>query len=299
MATVSGGGFLFERTSVGGKWYWTVRANNVQGVGQSYQVVDIQTPFGKMTDASIPLPGDVVTAMAESIAEMQSQLSPRVASVTGQPTSYSLTVTEGDPATALTELEFINSGAFGSFMDMSATSSAPWLSPSGPVRGIGKNQTGRISLRVLPQSLLATDSPYTATVYVQDNSPSPNVVPVTVTVTVLPRPTISVASSLVTLTYSLGTQTGESQQLSVTNSGPTGSILSALIAKVQNLSPWLAVSPSSVGPLDSLDSDTIDFTLVPSSVPQIPGTYTEVVAISSRQATISPVNLTVSLTVTA
>lgn len=298
MTTVAGGGFFFERVSVGGTWRWTVRAANIQGAGQSFQVVDILTPFGRMTDASIPLPGDVVISMAESIVEYQQQLAPRLALATGVPSSFAVTVTEGDAPSLVGEVIVVNSGAFGSFMDATATSGSPWLTVSGPVRGLGKNQTGRFTIRVLAQSLLAVGSPHSAVVFLQDGSG--NAIPVSVSVTVLPRPSVAVSSLSVGLSYSISTMVASgAQQLDVSNSGPAGSVLSATVAKVQNCSPWLSVSPLSVGPLASGESSQVTFSVLSAGAPSVPGTYTEIVAVSSRGAGGSPQNVTVTLTVTA
>lgn len=297
MTTVSGGGFSFTKTSVGGVWSWTVRASNIIGAGQSYQVVDIATPFGRMTDASIPLPGDVVLAMAESVTDFQQQLAPHLSLVSGVPSSFSVIVTEGDPASSIGNVSVVNTGAFGSFMDATATPGAPWLTTSGPVRGLGKNQTGSFNIQILPQSLLSSGSPYSAQVLISDDHG--NIVPITVSASVLPKATILASSLAISLSYSLSTSTASgAQQIDVTNSGLSGSVLYAQIAKVQNCSPWLTVSPVSVGPVASGDSAQVTFSVSIPGVPAVPGTYTETVALSSRGATNSPQNVVVTLTVT-
>jgi hypothetical protein len=61
MATeISGTSIEFSLPSVGGTWSWKVRANNLRAVGQLYEVVDVTTPYGPITTAAIPLPGDVI-----------------------------------------------------------------------------------------------------------------------------------------------------------------------------------------------------------------------------------------------
>lgn len=297
--TVSSGGYEFSHDSVGGKWYWTVLASNVRGAGQLYQVSGIRSPFGALAQSAIPIPGDVVLRMADSIQEMQQQLSPLVSLVSPGTTSFSVTVVEGDPATVAAVVPFQNSGAFGSFLTATATPSAAWLKAVPPsVVGLGRSEQSQFTVQVLPATLLATGSPYTGTVNIQDNRQSPTLIPVTVTVTVLPKPSIETSASEVTLTYAIGTATaGSPQTLSVTNDGPSGSKLSVSLAKVQNASPWLSLTPSTLGPLDSGDSSSVTFSVVPGSAPGIVGTYVETVKISSSTASNSPQTVSVKLIV--
>src|ERR1700734_1104089 len=146
---VNSGGFGFSVQSVGGVWNWFVKANNIQGLGQLYQIDNIITPYGKFVDAQIPLPGDVVIAMASSLQEIQQQLAPLVMLLSGTPLSYSVTVTEGDPSTYVATVPFTNAGAFGSFLSSASTSDSSWLTavPSNIV-GIGKNQPAQIKMNV-------------------------------------------------------------------------------------------------------------------------------------------------------
>ena len=299
MSSVAGTGCTFNVSSVGGTWSWTVLANNVQGLGQQYQVVDVMTPYGKFTDVVVPLPGDVVTAMADSISQLQEQLAPRVLLLSGTPSSYSATVTEGDTALSLATVPFVNAGAFGSFLTVTATPDSPWLTAAPPkVSGLGKNQSGQTSIGVLPALMLATASPYVGHVLLQDNNSDE--LPITVNVTVLPRSQIGVSAPAVSLSYAIQSGiSGGAQQSIVSNAGPLGSVLNFTAAKIQNSSPWLAFTPSSDGPLASGDTSIITFSLVPANLPTIPGTYTETVAIASRTASNSPQNITVTLVVTA
>lgn len=297
---VSGGGFEFQVESVHGVWRWLVRANNLQGVGQLYELVNITTPFGSLFQTQIPIPGDVVEAMAQSLHDLQSQLAPLMVLVPPSVTSFNLLVTEGDPDQAIGSVEVQNAGAFGSFMTATSTPSVPWLSASPNfVQGIGKNEKTTFSLSLLTATLLESGSPYSGIVNLQDSRDPPTVIPVTVNVTVLPRPVISVSPSQVSLTYVLSTSTpGGAQAVTVENAGPVGSQLDFTVTKVNNNSPWLAITPLSGGSLASGATDQVTFSVVPGQVPLVPGLLQETVRISSPNASNSPVDVTVQLTVT-
>jgi hypothetical protein len=294
---VSGGGFEFELCSVGGRWVWKVVANNVAGAGQSFFVSDVRTPFGRLSDVDSPIPGDVVASMAESVVQFQQQLAPLL-QLTG-PSSFAVTVTEGDPTLDVGSTPFTNVGAFGSFMNVSATPGSPWLSASPSFfSGVGKNQSAQASLRVNPATLLASGSPYVGVVNLQDNRIPATVFPVQATITVLPRPAIAVDQATVTLTFSLSTQTdGGAQTVVVTNSGPATSLLTYALSKVQNTSSWLQYSPGGDGPVASGDTSSFVLSARSASVPRIAGTYTDTIKVSSVNASNNPVFVTVNLVV--
>lgn len=292
---VSGGGFEFEVMSVGGRWRWKVTANNVIGAGQMFYVSDIQTPFGRLYEVDTPIPGVVVSSMADSLSQFQQQLTPLL-QVIGSST-ISSTVTEGDPITDIGIASFTNAGAFGSFMSVTASPDSPWISsiPS-HIPGIGKNQIRQTSVRVNPGIMLSSASPYSGIVSLQDDRG--NVVSISIGVTVLPKPFISVNLSTIIFTFDLVTQVPSgTQTVIVTNSGPATSILKYSLSKIQNTSPWLVFSPSSGGPISSLDSSSFGLSLLTSSVPRIAGTYTDTIRVSSLNASNSPVNISVQLVV--
>lgn len=299
MATsVSAGGFSFDLDSVGGKWYWTVHANNIQGASQVYRVIDIMSPFGRFSDVELPLPGEVVLAMADTLQQVQQQLAPLLALISS-PNPVNVTVTEGDPSSFISTVVFQNAGAFGSFLTATATPSAPWLQV-GPtiVSGLNKNEQGQFAIKVVPSILLSTGSPYSGNVVLQDNRQPATVITLNFGVIVLPRPAIATNVTQVVLTYSLNLATsGGSQQVIVSNSGPAGSILNATLAKVQNRSPWLQFVPASVGPLASAAFSPVTFSVLSPGVPTTPGTYTETILISSPNASNGNQTVVVSLVV--
>lgn len=297
---VTQGGFTFSVQSVGGAWSWTVQANNIQGAGQLYQFVNITTPYGPLQDATaIPIPADVVTAMADSLIQFQQQLNPMLALVSPAQTSFALNISEGDAGSTVCSIPFQNVGAFGSFMTVTATPNVQWLVAQPPtVTGLGKGGQGQIQVQLVPTTLLAVNSPYVGHVNLQDNRNPSTVIPITVQVNVLPRPQIGLSSTTVTLTYSLSlAAAGGASAVTVTNAGPLGSMLSFSVAKIFNNSPWLAFTPSSGGPLSTGQSSPVTFSVVLSNVPSIPGTYTENVGVLSTNAGNSPAQITVSLVV--
>jgi len=298
---VASGGFTFSQVSTGGTWFWTVTSTNIQGANQLYQVTNIVTPFGNITDAIIPIPGDIIAAMYNSLQQFQQQLAPLLALVSPNPAIFSLTVTEGDSSSTVGSVIIQNIGAFGSFMTATATPDVPWLSASpATIPGIDKNQQARFNISINPATMLAANSPYVGHVNIQDNRTPPTIIPATVNVTVLPRSNILVSPIQINLTWSLSAQVGNgSQQLTVSNNGPAGSQLTFTVAKVQNVSPWLTFSPQSGGPLAQNVSSIITCSLVQLNIPQSPGTYNETLLVSSYSASNNPISVMVTLVVTA
>jgi hypothetical protein len=294
---VGGGSFDFSVPSTGGTWRWSVLANNIQGAGQFYSVTDILTPYGKIIDSAIPLPGNVVLSMAGSIEQVMQQLSAYL-NVVG-PSTFSITVTEGGPQVIIGSSQIQNSGAIGSFLTALASSDSPWLTATpAAISGLGRGQSGLFTLKVNPGILSATDSPYVGHVNLQ-NSQNPAITnPLTVSVIVLPRPFILASPSVINLTFYLITESSNgAEQLVITNDGPVTSTLDFTTAKLQNNSPWLAVTPTTGGPLNSGDYAVITLSLINSNVPRIPGTYTDILRINSYTASNNPVDIPVNLTV--
>lgn len=301
MATeISGTSIEFSQQSVGGVWSWKVRANNFRAAGQLYEVVDVNTPYGPLTTAAIPLPGEVVSAMAGSILDVQAQFAPLM--VLGQSTvTFSIVITEGDPNSEVGTATVYNGGAFGSFMTVTATPSTSWLSASpSSYQNLGKNERATFNLSLLSSSLLASGSPYSGVVNLQDSRTSPTIIPFTVTVTVLPRPLIVSSPSSIGLTFISSTGTpGGSQQLTVTNNGPATSSLDFDVSSLQS-STWLGFTPTFGGPLAVGSSSIITISVIPLRAQGLsPGSYTDTLRITSTNASNSPVDVGVVLTVLA
>lgn len=294
---ISGGGFDYEVNSVGGKWKWRVVANNIANSGQFYYVDAVNTPFGPLNVVASPIPSEVIDAMYSSLNTFKTQLTPQLFLVS--PASVNFTVSEGDSINEIGLINFTNTGALGSFLSASATPSANWLlvNPTS-VLGIGKNQAASTNVRVNPATLLSSNSPYAAVVNLQDLNNPLVVIPVTYSITVLPRPTIGTSSATVSFTYNIASNAGSAPvTINISNTGPLTSLLNAFLSKIQNNSPWLSFTPSSLGPLPSATSTPITFSLVTSGVTKITGTYTETISVSSVNATNSPLIITVNLVV--
>lgn len=296
--TISGIGFDFEVESIGGTWRWSVISNHIPGYGSNYQITNIKTPFGLLQQTLIPIPDVVISSMNDSILSIKQQFSPQLHVLSPPTLIFTGSATEGDSAINLGEIEVQNVGAFGSFMNVTATASAPWLSADPTaLNDITKNDTGFFTVIVNPSNLESNISPYTATIILQDNKVPATTVTASVVFTVNPRPVIVTDTGVLGFTYyiSTGSSTG-ALQLTITNGGPMNSVLSATLTKAMN-QPWWTFTPSSVGPLASNASSIITISIVNGQVPLNPGTYTDKLRISSNNAANSPTDVTITLTV--
>jgi hypothetical protein len=298
---VAGGCYGFNIGSVGGTWSWTVQVDNTQGLGQLFKVQDINTPYGSLYTAMIPIPGDVILAMADSLSDVQGQLAPQLALTQGSVSSFNIVITEGDSNVNIGSVGVQNVGSFGSFMVATATPTVSFIQTTPSYIGdLGKNDTGNFDFTLLTGTLLNASSPYMGTVNLQDNRNVPTTVPISFTITVNPRPVISAVPLSLAFTHSLslGTSSG-AQQVEIENVGPASSVLNFTLARVNNNSPWIDFIPTSGGPLNSGDSTLITFSVVKANVPLSPGVYQDTIRVSSPNAANSPVDITVALTVSA
>ncbi len=299
-AYVSGSGVEFSIASTGGTWSWSVRANNIQGAGQFYEFLDIHTPYGPLVQTHMPLPGDVVEAMAQSLSDLRQQFAPLMSLLDPTITTFNVVVVEGDASETAASVVIYNSGAFGSFLTATATPSVSWLTaePSA-VAGLGKNDQGTFDVVLNPAALLESASPYSGIVRLQDNRVPATVVNLAFTVSVLPKPAIAVSPLVVNFSYMLSTLSGTGPfDVTVQNAGPPNSLLDWEAAKLHNTSAWLEFTPSSGGPLASGAEEDIALSLVAGSIPQVPGVYTDTIRITSPTASNGFVDAEVFLTVT-
>ncbi len=299
MTTVSGSAFKFSQESTGGLWRWKVVSQNIFGAGVSYQVVCIDTPWGSLYQTAIPVPADVVQAMAQGIADMQSQLSPLLCLVDPSQVSFSIVMTEGDPNMVAAEIPFFNAGAFGSSLTATATPGAPWLrAEPGQIGGLGKNDQGEFTITLLTGSLTAASTPYLATVNLQDNRVPATLIPITFSVSVLPRPVIAVDAIDLVFTWYQSTSTGDGPfTVHVSNAGPPSSTMDWTAGHLAGSSPWFSVVPSSGGPLGQSDSEAVQASLVPSRIPSVPGAYMDKIRFSCPDASNGYVDVSVTLNV--
>lgn len=296
MTSVIGGDFRFSVPATGGDWSWEVAVHNIRGDGQKINIRDIRTPFGPIYTTEIPIPDSVILAMADSISQFQQQLSPQV--FLQSQSSYTFTVTEGDPASEIATILFENIGQLGSYMTVAITPDSPWLTANPPsISGILKNGQGQSAIQIAPVSMLAVNSPYLGHVNLQDNANPSNNAQVTFNVTVLPRPTIGTSTLTISLSYSMSLATGNSQTLVITNTGPLTSLLSFAISRIIHNSKWLDINPMSGNSIPSAGTVNVLFSIDTHHIPALPGTYIETVRISSPNATNSPIDIVVTFDV--
>lgn len=295
---VSGIGFSFQVESVGGTWRWIVVSNHIPGYGSLYQVKDIITPYGILQQTLIPIPDTVIDAISDSINSIKQQFAPQMIILNPSPLILVGSATEGDALKELGEINVQNNGAYGSFMNVTAIASAPWLviDPT-YINDLSKGESGKFKIYANPANLDSGISPYLATITIQDNRVPATVSTASIVFTVNPRPVITVDALSLSFNYYRNTQTSTSAlQLAVSNSGPINSILEASIAKAQNQA-WWTFSPASVGPLSSGSNQTVAVSILNQNVPLNQGTYTDKLLVSSNNASNGPVEVSISLTV--
>jgi len=272
--------YQFEYAVPAGKWKWTTRLDVSQS-NPIYTIRDIISPYGLLRD-SIPLPGVVVSAMAESIVELKANFSPHI--LVGPPTSLTFVVDEGRGYSPSQGVILTNDGVYGSILGVTITSSAAYVRPvPANIGNLAINESGQFDVDVSSTTLLALSSPYNETLTVQDPGAtnSPQVIPVTITV----RPKATVATSIGLLTFTvvkplIGSFPAiPTQAFSVQNLGPVGSILDFDVNKLTGLSDWLIGITPSIGQLASGGSQVTTLTVdPPDNLTQ--GVYTETLRVS-------------------
>jgi hypothetical protein len=289
--------YQFEFPLPAGKWRWTTRLD-VSGSNPSYSIRDIKSPYGLLRD-SIPLPGDVVQAMAESIDDLKANFSPHM--LIGPPSSLTFEVDEGRGYSLPQGILLTNDGVYGSILGVSITSSAPYLrSVPGNIGNLAVNETGQFDVDVNSATLLADDSPYSDVLTIQD--PGATNSPQTVPITIIVRPKPTVATSIALLIFTVVKPlTGSfppvpDQTFSVQNSGPLGSVLDFDVNKLTGLSDWLTGILPATGILDSGDNQSISVSVSPADGLS-KGTYTETLRIGGF-STNSYVDVEVRLVIT-
>jgi len=259
---------------------------DVSGLEPTFQIVDIFTPYGFLRD-SIPLPGDVVQSMADSIQTLKESYKPTI--LLGPPTSLTFDVDEGRGFSLAQTSTVTNSGVFGSLLDASLSSSAPYVDVSpAVVGGLAPNQYGNFDVAVDSTSLLTSGSPYHATITVQDPRATNTVQTLPVTINVRPKAVIGTSTALVIFTAARPLS-GPFPPISdmsfmVTNTGPSGSVLDFQIARLTGLSQnWLSGFTPSSGTLGAAQNQNITVSVAPVEGLYL-GTYEETLRISGYSA---------------
>lgn len=279
-------------------WRWTTRVD-VSGSSPAFQIRDVLTPFGLLRD-TIALPGDVVLAMADSIDQLKANFPPHI--LLGPPSSLTFTVNEGQGVSSAQAVVLTNDGVYGSLLGTSLVGSAPYVlvSPTS-VGNLASNETGSFDVSVDSATLVAVDSPYVEHVTVQDPNAgnSPQSYPVTINV----RPKATLGVSPTTLNFSVVRPLSgpfpaiTPQQFTLTNTGPSGSLLTYQVQKLTNLSnDWLEDFSPVEGSLTSGGSQLV--TVGPAPVEGLAaGTYQETLRVSGY-STNSFVDVLVQLVIT-
>jgi hypothetical protein len=255
---------------------------DVSGATPTFQIVDILTPFGVLRD-TIPLPGEVVKAMADSIASLLANFRPAI--TVGPPSTLVFNVDEGRGFSLGQSVSLTNSGVYGSLLAGTLISSASWLHVNPTVVGsLASNQTGTFEVSVDSTDLLASSSPYHPTLTVTDTSATNSPQTYNITVNVRPKAVIAVSPS--TLTFDVPRPVSgpfapvASQAFTVQNSGPSNSVLDFQIVRLTGLSQnWLASFSPVSGTLNSSGTQAVNVYLDPAEG-LLPGTYTETLRIS-------------------
>jgi len=280
-ASISAQDIGFFVTLSGRTWRWKTRMD-VSGATPTFQIIDILTPFGVLRD-SIPLPGEVVQGMSDSIAALLANFKPNI--LVGPPSTLVFSVDEGRGFSLPQTVLLTNNGVYGSLLSGTLVSSAAFLTVSPTVVGhLASSQTGSFEVSVDSTDLLASSSPYSASVTIQDTAApnSPQTLPVTINV----RPKAVIAASPLTLNFVVTRPISgpfpaiPSQTFAAQNTGPSGSVLDYQIERLTGLSQnWLQSFTPVSGTLASSQSQNITVTVAPVEG-LMPGTYTEQLRIS-------------------
>jgi hypothetical protein len=288
--------YRYKFQTLSGYWSWVTRLDTSQAQPK-FEVRDVISPFGLLRD-SVPIPGDVVQAMADSIGEIQQAFAP---SILAFPTSLTFTVDEGRGFSEAQQVQISNNGVYGSLLSASFTTTDAYLrvSPSS-LGGLSFNEGGVVDLTVDSTSLTNANSPYAASVTIQDAAATNSPVVISVAVVVRPKANILVAPTSLNFTV-IKPLTGDfppvpSQSFILTNTGPASSLLNYLIQRLIGCSEWLVDVSPYTGTLTGGSSQSVLVTVAPPSNMGT-GTYTETLRVSGYSDN-SYQDVTVTLTIT-
>lgn len=277
--------YQFEVSLASGAWRWTTRVDVSKAQAQT-EIRDVITPYGLLRD-SIPIPGEVVQAMAESIQQLLLAYPP---SILLDPTSLIFVVDEGRGVSASVPVRVTNNGILGSLLSVQITSSAPYvIAAPANIGGLVANASGSFDVFVDSTHLLASGTPYTAGLTVQSSAASNSPLSIPVSVNVRPKATIS--PGVTSLVFNVGAPlTGvfppiPSQQLSLSNSGPPTSVLDYQIRTLVGV-PWLASVAPVYGSINGGGIQPITVAVAPPPG-MLQGAYTETLRITGYSSNMS------------
>ena len=272
--------YKFQVSLPAGIWRWTTRVD-VSLAMPRFEVRDVLSPYGTLADM-VPIPGPVIAAMAESIVQLQASFAP---SILLSASSMPFVLNQAQGVSSPQPITLTNNGVFGSLLAATITTSAPWLAVTpANVDGLAFGETGTFNVTADSTLLLATSSPYTGTITVQDPTASNNPQTIAVTITVLPVATIAVSPTALAFNVTAPLSPGQFSpvppaQFMLSNSGPAGSQLTYLIQKLVGCSPWLSSFTPFMGNLASGQTQPITVSVAPLPCTP-PGSYTETLRVS-------------------
>jgi len=255
---------------------------DVTGAVPVFSVRDITSPYGILRD-SISIPGEVVQAMNASIDEITANFPPNI--LMGPPASLTFEVDEGRGFSDAQNVVITNDGVFGSLLGVTLSSSASYVvtSPAN-VGNMAANESGAFDVSVNSTDLLNLNSPYNETISVQDPSASNNPQLFDVTIIVRPKAEIDITPALLAFSAT-APLTGPfppipSQQFTLENTGPAGSVLDYQIQSLTGLSDdWLSSFSPVAGTLTSGGQQVVNVAVAPIEG-LARGTYQETLRIS-------------------
>jgi hypothetical protein len=221
--------------------------------------------------------------MAESIVELGANFTPSI--LVGPPTSLTFDVDEGRGYSLSQVVYLTNNGTYGSVLTSSITPSASYVRVSpNTVGNLAINETGQFSVEVTSTDLLASESPYSETIAIQDSTASNNPQSIPVVINVRPKSTISTNVTALVFTVVRGIDgtfpSIPTQTFTVQNTGVGGSVLEFDIRALTGLcSNWLRSWLPSSGYLTSGQSQSVVATVQPTDN-MLQGTYSEYLRVS-------------------
>lgn len=288
--------YTFSYQVVAGVWRWTTRMD-ISGLYATFTVLNVASPWGILRD-TIPLPGEVVTAMAQGIADLQSQFRPVI--LIGPPVSLTFTVDEGRGVSQQQDALLTNSGTYGSLLNAVLVPSAPYvLVAPATIGSLGFQESGTVEVSV--DSTVLSAGTYNATILVQDNTATNSPQSLPVTIVVRPKATIDITPLVLNFTVvkplSGSFPVIPTQVFTIQNIGPIGAVLDFLVQRLTCLSDnWLVSFTPVSGTLLSGQTQGVTVQVLP--VDSLPtGTYTETMRVSGY-STNSYVDVQINFTIT-
>ncbi len=272
--------YQFNQATPAGAWRWTTRMDTSSSA-PAFSVRDIRSPYGLLRD-SIPLPGDIVQAMAQSISDLKSAFAPTI--LLGPPSTLTFTVDEGRGFAVEQAMLVTNSGPYGSLLDVTATVGDAFVAVTpADVGGLATGMASQFNVSVNATDLLAIASPYASTVTIQDPDATNTPQLISVTINVRPKAEVSASPSVLQF-YASQPISGNFpplpyQYMVVQNLGPAGSLLNYQVQKLTGCSPWLASFTPVSGQLASSAVENVQVVVQPTAGMQA-GTYVETLRVS-------------------